>query len=30
VPIVHEIHRSRFSGHPMLLLPYLQQCRTCS
>lgn len=25
VPIVHEIHRSRFSGHPMLLLPYLQQ-----
>ncbi|MES2114499.1 MAG: TIM barrel protein [Pseudomonadota bacterium] len=23
VPIVHEIHRSRFSGHPMLLLPYL-------
>ncbi|RZT08791.1 Sugar phosphate isomerase/epimerase [Duganella sp. CF402] len=25
VPIYHEIHRSRFSGHPMLLLPYLQQ-----
>ncbi|MYN26313.1 sugar phosphate isomerase/epimerase family protein [Duganella levis] len=25
VPIVHEIHRSRFSGHPMLLLPYLGQ-----
>jgi sugar phosphate isomerase/epimerase len=25
VPIVHEIHRSRFSGHPMLLLPYLAQ-----
>lgn len=25
VPIVHEIHRSRFSGHPMLLLPYLQE-----
>ncbi|OEZ90775.1 xylose isomerase-like TIM barrel [Janthinobacterium sp. HH106] len=25
VPIVHELHRSRFSGHPMLLLPYLQQ-----
>ena len=24
VPIVHEIHRSRFSGHPMLLLPYLR------
>lgn len=23
VPIYHEIHRSRFSGHPMLLLPYL-------
>ncbi|OQR86698.1 xylose isomerase [Achlya hypogyna] len=23
VPIVHEIHRSRFSGHPTLLLPYL-------
>lgn len=23
IPIVHEIHRSRFSGHPMLLLPYL-------
>ncbi len=23
VPIVHEIHRSRFSGHPMLLRPYL-------
>ena len=23
VAIVHEIHRSRFSGHPMLLLPYL-------
>ena len=25
VAIVHEIHRSRFSGHPMLLLPYLEQ-----
>ncbi|MGK5024542.1 sugar phosphate isomerase/epimerase family protein [Janthinobacterium sp. RB2R34] len=25
VPIVHEIHRSRFSGHPMLLMPYLEQ-----
>ena len=25
VPIVHEIHRSRFSGHPMLLMPYLQR-----
>ncbi|MFZ6752360.1 sugar phosphate isomerase/epimerase family protein [Undibacterium sp. Dicai25W] len=25
IPIVHEIHRSRFSGHPMLLMPYLQQ-----
>lgn len=25
VQVVHEIHRSRFSGHPMLLLPYLQQ-----
>jgi sugar phosphate isomerase/epimerase len=25
VPVYHEIHRSRFSGHPMLLLPYLQQ-----
>lgn len=25
VPIVHEIHRSRFSGHPMLLLPYLER-----
>lgn len=24
VPIVHEIHRNRFSGHPMLLLPYLE------
>lgn len=23
VPVYHEIHRSRFSGHPMLLLPYL-------
>ncbi|OQS06323.1 xylose isomerase [Thraustotheca clavata] len=23
ISIVHEIHRSRFSGHPMLLLPYL-------
>jgi len=28
VPIVHEIHRSRFSGHPMLLLPYLEQIPT--
>jgi sugar phosphate isomerase/epimerase len=25
VPIVHEIHRSRFSAHPMLLLPYLDR-----
>jgi sugar phosphate isomerase/epimerase len=25
VPIVHEIHRSRFSGHPMLLVPYLRE-----
>ncbi|TFW16304.1 sugar phosphate isomerase/epimerase family protein [Duganella callida] len=25
IPIYHEIHRSRFSGHPMLLLPYLRQ-----
>ncbi|TWI64419.1 xylose isomerase-like TIM barrel protein [Pseudoduganella lurida] len=25
VAIVHEIHRSRFSGHPMLLLPYLER-----
>ncbi|MYM68722.1 sugar phosphate isomerase/epimerase [Pseudoduganella sp. FT55W] len=25
VPIYHETHRSRFSAHPMLLLPYLQQ-----
>ena len=25
ITIVHEIHRSRFSGHPMLLLPYLEQ-----
>jgi sugar phosphate isomerase/epimerase len=25
VPIVHEIHRSRFSGHPMLLRPYLER-----
>ncbi|MDE2427142.1 MAG: sugar phosphate isomerase/epimerase [Burkholderiales bacterium] len=25
IAIVHEIHRSRFSGHPMLLLPYLVQ-----
>ena len=25
IEIVHEIHRSRFSGHPMLLLPYLDQ-----
>ena len=24
VPVVHEIHRSRFSGHPMLLMPYLK------
>ncbi len=24
VPVRHEIHRSRFSGHPMLLLPYLR------
>jgi sugar phosphate isomerase/epimerase len=23
VPVLHEIHRSRFSGHPMLLAPYL-------
>jgi len=25
VPVYHEIHRSRFSGHPALLLPYLRQ-----
>lgn len=25
VRIVHEIHRSRFSGHPMLLMPYLRE-----
>lgn len=25
VAFIHEIHRSRFSGHPMLLLPYLEQ-----
>jgi sugar phosphate isomerase/epimerase len=25
VPVLHEIHRSRFSGHPMLLLPYLER-----
>ena len=25
VPVLHEIHRSRFSGHPALLLPYLEQ-----
>ena len=25
VPIYHEIHRSRFSAHPMLLLPYLRR-----
>ncbi|HWW70006.1 MAG TPA: TIM barrel protein, partial [Duganella sp.] len=25
VPIYHEIHRSRFSAHPMLLLPYLER-----
>jgi len=25
VPIVHEIHRSRFSGHPLLTLPYLER-----
>ena len=25
VQIVHEIHRSRFSGHPVLLQPYLQR-----
>ncbi len=25
VPVVHEIHRSRFSGHPMLLMPYLDE-----
>jgi sugar phosphate isomerase/epimerase len=25
VPLVHEIHRSRFTGHPMLLLPYLRE-----
>ncbi len=24
VPIYHEIHRSRFTAHPMLLRPYLQ------
>ncbi len=28
VPIVHEIHRSRFSGHPMLMLPYLDALPT--
>ncbi len=25
VRIVHEIHRSRFTGHPMLLMPYLRE-----
>ncbi len=25
VPVYHEIHRSRFSGHPALLLPYLRE-----
>ena len=25
MPIVHEIHRSRFSGHPALLRPYLER-----
>ncbi|ETV99307.1 hypothetical protein H310_08039 [Aphanomyces invadans] len=25
IRIVHEIHRSRFNGHPMLLLPYLEK-----
>ncbi|HEY0061803.1 MAG TPA: TIM barrel protein [Telluria sp.] len=25
VPVVHEIHRSRFSGHPALLQPYLDE-----
>jgi sugar phosphate isomerase/epimerase len=25
VPVYHEIHRSRFSGHPMLLRPYLHE-----
>lgn len=25
VPIYHEIHRSRFSGHPALTLPYLRE-----
>lgn len=25
VPVLHEIHRSRFSGHPALLLPYLHE-----
>jgi sugar phosphate isomerase/epimerase len=25
VPVRHEIHRSRFSGHPALLLPYLAE-----
>ncbi|WP_229418693.1 sugar phosphate isomerase/epimerase family protein [Pseudoduganella flava] len=25
VTIAHEIHRSRFSGHPALLLPYLER-----
>lgn len=24
IPVRHEIHRSRFSGHPMLLLPVLE------
>lgn len=25
VPVCHEIHRSRFSGHPVLLQPYLER-----
>ena len=25
VPVLHEIHRSRFSGHPALLMPYLRE-----
>lgn len=25
VPVYHEIHRSRFSGHPALLLPFLAE-----
>ncbi len=28
VQVVHEIHRSRFTGHPMLLMPYLRELPT--